>query len=46
MKENEISDLDVLDEVNFPNLKVLDLTANNIKNINIFEYANFPNLKY
>ena len=42
---NEISNIDVLEKVNYPDLKELRLNNNKIKDISVLEYVNFDKLQ-
>ena len=42
---NEISNINILEKVNFKKLKELDLSENNISDINILEKIDFKELK-
>ncbi len=44
ISENNISNIDALEKVNFPQLRKLGLNKNQIKNINIFKKVKFPQL--
>ena len=45
LDDNKISDINVLDKVNFEELKTLKLYGNEISDIDVFENSNFPELK-
>ena len=44
MNQNEISDINVLDKVNFKELNELNLRSNKISDISLFEKVNFKEL--